>query len=128
MNNCFMLLMMMFCHIIDDYCLQGILASMKQKEWWKNQKAYSRKYKNDYIVALIMHSFSWSFMIMLPIAFGNEFCVGSLFMTMFVVNCFVHGFVDDLKANKLKINLVQDQSIHVLQIILTFAILKGGEG
>ena len=29
----FMLISMLFCHIIDDYCLQGILASMKQKSW-----------------------------------------------------------------------------------------------
>jgi hypothetical protein len=34
MNNCFLLLLMIFLHIVDDYYLQGILASMKQKEWW----------------------------------------------------------------------------------------------
>lgn len=26
---------MLFCHIIDDYVLQGWLATGKQKEWWK---------------------------------------------------------------------------------------------
>ena len=31
---------MIFMHILDDYCLQGILASMKQKEWWRKQEQY----------------------------------------------------------------------------------------
>ena len=34
MNKMFCLLLMIFLHIIDDYKLQGILASMKQKNWW----------------------------------------------------------------------------------------------
>ena len=29
MNSTFILLLMIFCHIIDDYCLQGWLASAK---------------------------------------------------------------------------------------------------
>lgn len=40
MNNCFLLLLMIFLHIVDDYYLQGILASMKQKEWW-NKAAFT---------------------------------------------------------------------------------------
>ena len=39
----FILLCMIFCHIIDDYYLQGILASMKQKSWWKNNYPDKRK-------------------------------------------------------------------------------------
>ena len=31
-------LLMILLHVIDDFHLQGILASMKQKEWWKKQK------------------------------------------------------------------------------------------
>ena len=49
MNDTFVLLLMFFFHIVDDYYLQGILASMKQSEWWKNQKEYSDMYKNDYV-------------------------------------------------------------------------------
>ena len=29
------LFLMIFLHIIDDFCLQGIMASMKQKSWWQ---------------------------------------------------------------------------------------------
>lgn len=122
-NKVFILLAMVFCHIVDDYYLQGILASMKQKLWWTKQEQYTNKYKYDYIVALVMHSFSWSFMIMLPIAIANCFELSVLFVVAFAVNTIVHGFVDDLKANKFKINLVEDQAVHMLQIIITAAIL-----
>ena len=106
-------------HIIDDYYLQGILASMKQKKWWQ-ENAPQQKYKHDFIVALIVHSISWAFMVMLPIAFSLHFAFSWFYIIALVVNATVHGIVDDLKANKLKINLIQDQTIHLTQIILTF--------
>ena len=74
MNNVFIILAMIFCHIVDDYYLQGGLTSMKQKKWWQ-ENAPQKLYKYDYIVALIMHSMSWSFMIMLPIAISMSFDV-----------------------------------------------------
>ena len=42
---------------------------------------------------------------------------------VFIGNTIIHAVVDNLKANKLKINLVVDQSIHILQIIITYIIL-----
>lgn len=113
----FILLTMLFCHIIDDFYLQGILASMKQKMWWRKQEQYKEKYRCDYIVALIIHSFSWVFMIMLPIAIYLKFNLGWLYLA-YPINLTIHAIVDDLKANKLKINLIVDQSIHILQIII----------
>lgn len=59
------ILCMVFCHIVDDYYLQGILAKLKQKSYWE-LNAPDKKYENDYRMALLMHSISWSFMIMLP--------------------------------------------------------------
>lgn len=121
MNGLFVLLSMMFCHIVDDYYLQGKLALFKQKSWWE-EKAPDEMYKYDYIVGLMMHSFSWAFMVMLPIAVSQEFQIEAVFVTMFIINTVVHAIVDDLKANKRKINLVTDQSIHISQIIVTFLI------
>ena len=120
-NKIFILIAMIFLHIIDDYKLQGILASMKQKKWWKEQKEYKSMYKYDYIIALLTHSFSWSFMIMLPIAFVLIFDIG-WWAIAYVINMIIHGVVDDLKANKFKINLITDQSIHLVQIIVTWLI------
>ena len=117
-----LLLAMIFLHIIDDYKIQqGILASMKQKKWWEEQKEYKSMYKYDYIPALIEHSFSWTFMIMLPIAVMLRFNI-SWWVIAYVANMIIHAFVDDLKANKFKINLVIDQTIHIVQIIVTWLI------
>ena len=123
----FILISMLFCHIIDDYCLQGILASMKQKSWW--EKNYPNKqYNNDYLMAMFMHSASWSFMILLPISiyalinfFSNSFWI--YWFVAWIVNLSIHMIVDDFKANKLRINLVTDQITHMIQIIISFILL-----
>lgn len=112
---------MIFMHIVDDYYLQGILANLKQKEWWK-ENAPEPLYKYDYIIALLMHSFSWAFLIMLPIMIYNNFSMNYIYVLVLFVNCFIHMFVDDLKANKKKINLIVDQVIHLMQITITFGL------
>lgn len=118
------LLCMIFCHIIDDYYLQGILAQLKQKKWWVDN-ASDKKYKYDYIMALFMHSFSWSFMInslsfIMSIFYNMNF---NLLLLLFIFNIIIHMFIDDLKANKFKINLIQDQSIHLLQILISWILI-----
>lgn len=115
------LILMIFAHIIDDYYLQGILASMKQKSWWK-EKAPDKLYKYDYIVALIMHSISWSVMICLPILYVFAWQPHWAVYLLFGINVIIHAIVDDLKANKKKINLIIDQSIHLVQILITWSI------
>jgi len=120
------LFIMIFCHLIDDYKLQGILANMKQRQWWK-ENANKYMYRNDYKVALIEHAFSWSFMITLPfliISFiqNNTFLMILLVISYFM-NTIIHAFIDNLKANKYVINLVEDQFAHLVQIICTWIIL-----
>ena len=121
MNGLFVFLSMVFCHIVDDYYLQCKLALFKQRSWWE-EKATDEMYKYDYIVGLIIHSFSWAFMVMMPVAVSQRLDIGAGFAAMFVANTAIHAIVDDLKANKRKINLVMDQSIHIGQIIVTFLI------
>ena len=114
------LVSMVFCHIVDDYYLQGWLASSKQKSYWE-QNAPEKLYKYDYVAALFMHSFSWTFMVMLvPTVYDVILFGGTWYSLLFVGNVLIHMFVDDLKANKKKINLIQDQSIHMLQVIWTW--------
>lgn len=122
MSKIFILLFMIMMHIVDDYYLQGILASMKQKSWWKKQPNYNDKYSNDYLIALMMHAFSWAFCIMLPIAINLKFEVDAFFAIILGVNFMIHAIVDNFKANEFKINLVQDQTIHIIQILITFAV------
>lgn len=116
------LIAMIFCHIVDDYYLQGWLASAKQKSWWE-KNAPEKLYRNDYIMALFMHSFSWSFMVMIPIIaclLISGISLQEWFVIPYFVNMAIHCIVDDLKANKRKINLMQDQCIHLVQILVTW--------
>lgn len=120
------LLCMFFMHIVDDYYLQGILASMKQKSWWE-KNAPDPLYKNDYKIALVEHAFSWTFMMMLP-AIVYTAITGTMLPIWFIViffflNVTVHALVDNAKANEKTINLIQDQSIHFIQIICTWLAL-----
>lgn len=135
MKYSLLLIAMIFMHIVDDYYLQGVLAKMKQRDWWysaaanmplnnepdKCKEAYGFRnikpmYEKDYIVALIMHAFSWSFMVMLPILIQTYWRPHWAIILMFGINVVVHAIVDDLKSNKKKINLIADQIIHIFQV------------
>jgi len=113
---------MIFCHTIADYNLQGWLASAKQKSWWE-KNAPENLYKYDYIAALFMHSFSWAFLIMAPLFIVNGFAATVGMFIAFVINTAIHMIVDNAKANAHKINLWQDQTLHMIQIICTALIL-----
>lgn len=116
----FVLLWMYFMHILDDFVLQApCLCNLKQKSWWEKQTE-DTFYKYDYLIGLFIHSFSWSFMIMFPIAYQINFKIDGLFCALFLFNLILHFFIDNLKANKYKINLIIDQFLHSLQIIITW--------
>ena len=108
MSKVFVFFAMIFCHIVDDYYLQGWLASAKQKEWWE-KNAPQRLYQYDYIMALIMHGLSWSFLMMLPVVLYYRFDVSTGFLVLFVSNTLTHCIVDNEKANRKSINLIIDQ-------------------
>lgn len=118
MSKIFVVLLMLFFHIVDDYYLQGLLANMKQKSWWE-EHAPQELYRYDYIIALLMHSMSWSFMVMLPIAMYFLFSIDLSYLVFFFANAVIHAIVDDKKANRRQINLIADQLIHILQIATT---------
>ena len=113
----FILIVMVFCHTVADYNLQGWLASAKQKSYWEDNVSESM-YRYDYIMALIMHSISWSSMIMFPLMIYQLYTSHSLIMTfiIFIVNIFLHAQIDDMKANAKRINLIQDQLMHLVCI------------
>ena len=126
MYKALLLLKMIFQQIVEDYYLQGWLASAKQKAWWK-QNAPDKLYEHDYIMALFMHSFSWTFMIMMSplvhVLVVSSYVNVVVVVVAFVVNLCIHMFVDDMKANKKKINLIQDQLIHLAQVVATWVAL-----
>lgn len=158
----FIFVSMLFAHVVADFWLQGILADMKQRRFWRKaavevaiekhkddidtfgipvlteedaesstpsparqgDAAYFRKkYKYDWVVSLFLHSLEWTYLVMLPVAIWLGFRVSALFIWMFVVNIVFHMIIDHLKANKLRINLVLDQALHIVQIVFTFVLI-----
>lgn len=118
MNNTYIIIFsMIFIHIIADFNIQGMLGDLKQKQWW-NKNYPQEKYKYDYITSLIIHSFTWSFMIMIPlVVYYKTFSI-----VLLICNVLVHSIIDDIKANKLLISLTTDQILHIVQIIITYII------
>ena len=113
------LVLMLLGHLVADYPLQGWLADGKQKSWWRkvfggHEDSVPDKYRFDYIAALVCHALYWSIFICAP------FFASSWFLAAVALNTIVHAIVDDLKANRMKLNLIQDQLLHLGQILVTF--------
>lgn len=116
------ILLMILGHLIADYTLQGCLAKMKQKAWWKEmlndiKPERRHKYHHDYIVALVCHALYWSLLAFLPL-YNSP-----VWASVVLVNAALHAVIDDLKANRNAINLCQDQLLHLAQIVVTYLVL-----
>jgi len=117
------LLLMILAHVVDDFVLQPVcLSKLKQKSWWEKQEGYKRLYKDDYKMALLIHSMSWSIMILIPVMFMLN-TTSALLFGVFIVNTLIHYVVDNEKANKGHLNLMADQFIHLSQIFASWIIL-----
>lgn len=116
------LILMLLAHFFADFHLQGILADMKQEQWWKRQEGYNSKNKYDYIAALAIHSAEWTLWMMIPLFLLPHLDLG-MFLLLAALNMVVHSLTDNSKANYRDINLVQDQVIHLTQIAFTYAAL-----
>ena len=125
------LLLMILGHLFADYTLQGWLANGKQEIWWREQCADEcnmeferrwKKYGNDYKCALLEHGLYWSLVTFLPLFFWADL-TDAVLSAVVVINTAFHAYIDDLKANKLKINLIQDQLLHFGQIIITWVVI-----
>jgi hypothetical protein len=124
------LLFMILMHIIEDFHVQGNMADMKQRCWWMERTA-SPKYDHDYLAVMLLHGFEWSAFVHIPMIVAYVIANGWTFIDSFqvmlavsvIANTVIHSIVDDAKANRLKINLVTDQVIHLAQIVATYAVM-----
>ena len=142
----FILFLMLLMHYIEDFHLQGCLANLKQKKWWEKEVAenlfhskndnpqhrekllFYSQYRNDYKMSLFAHSIENALFVMLPLIVDMlilEFthCLQNtwiLFIPSTILICVTHYIIDDSKANKMKINLIQDQLYHLFVILLIF--------
>ena len=122
MSSIGFLFLMILLHIIDDFVLQPVcLSKLKQKKFWEPYVSENSKYKHDYWAALVIHGLSWSIMIHLPFLFTTH---DELTLFGLVIgHAALHAIVDDEKANRGRINLIVDQTIHFLQIIFSWILL-----
>ena len=135
----FIFIAMVLFHILEDFHLQGILASMKQKSWWQSEcnklgiKYESSKYKYDYIISLCIHALENSIFITLPLIIdglittfttnlNNSLFIGWAFIIF--ANTVVHAFIDNFKCNNKGISLIIDQLLHFIFIILFFSLYE----
>ena len=106
--------------IVDDFCLQPIiLAKLKQKKFWL-ENAPDKKYRHDHIMAGLIHGFSWTVMMLAPLWWYGLLPSGWLFVSVIGINTLVHAYIDNMKANRLSINLWIDQLLHVIQVLITW--------
>lgn len=127
---------MMVMHYLADWVLQtDVVAKYKQKINWEEYINKNKMYKDDYRAVLEIHCIFWTICINIPLLIyeflktGFDYASDTrrltaliFFIASFILNMGTHYVVDELKANKLVINLRTDQTIHYFQIIITLAV------
>lgn len=120
------LLFIIFLHIQDDFN-QGIISQMKKKTWWKENEPNIELCKYDYIVVLLVHGFKTTFISMLPILiyilFQNDITLFISYTILLIFNSITHAIIDNAKCNNLRINLIEDQLLHLLFLVASWIIL-----
>lgn len=77
------------------------------------------------MMGLLNHAIQWSVTVHLPIILfimlgwhhHDSIILDTVLMVSFLIHTGIHAYVDDVKANKHKINLITDQIIHFVQLI-----------
>ena len=111
-------------HIFVDFHLQGLLADLKQQRWWLDNvfsKGFSHRYDKDYLAALIIHGLEWSIFVHIPfliMVYLHYPEISVILLGSVLLHAILHAFIDDLKCNRLKLSLIQDQLLHFGQIIV----------
>lgn len=114
------LIWMFFCHFLFDFYVQTKSnGDIKKKEWWEKRHKKSGKRKYNYIMGLLMHSFVWSMAILFPFYYIEK----TLHYFVMIINIIIHAIIDNEKTNKKSISSMQDQLLHVIQILLTWIYL-----
>lgn len=129
----FVFLAMIFLHIMNDFNMQGRFFKLKRKQYWEEQFVHAKDpyaefymYRNDYKACIIAHSFSWAFLVELPVIayalWKNNLIMSIIYIASILVNTVIHSAIDNLKDNEYKISLTVDQQLHFCQVLLTWAI------
>lgn len=121
MSEIDILVMMFFIHFVFDYYIQSRSnVNIKSINWWlKRHPRNITKAKMCCYCGLMMHSFTWSYAVLLPFLYytwSNNLNNAVLYYFMFT-NALVHCVIDDMKTNSRCINSITDQFLHSIQIV-----------
>lgn len=126
MDYFYIFIVMLFLHLFADFTLQGWFAQGKQKDWWikqcKDANVDFHPYRYDYLCALVGHSVYWAILTFAPVIFLVSWPSVVCAVGFLALQAIVHAVIDDLKANRFKINLWHDQAAHFAQIIFALAV------
>lgn len=111
-----LLTLMLLMHIIEDFHVQGRMADMKQRSFWE---PYGEMYGNDHKVVLLLHGFEWAVFVSIPLFLFAD--VHWSYFAVMVSMAVCHAMIDDAKCNGRTLNLVEDQTAHVMQVIVMLA-------
>ena len=114
--------LMILCHIIEDFHIQGVMADMKQASFWRS---YGEKYANDWKPVIILHGMEWAILTSMPCLVMSWFDIPLWFVLVIVAMGLLHAYIDHLKANVGKINLITDQTLHMSQIMIIYLAYLG---
>ena len=118
-----LVLLTLVLHFIADFNLQigAKLNDMKQKRWWRDElrkngifNTDTCIYRNDWLCALLIHSFVWSVITFAPLIYMTSNV--AIILMIVLCNTIVHARIDHIKANMELCNLVVDQLLHLVQI------------
>ena len=114
--------LMILCHIIEDFHIQGVMGDMKQASFWN---PYGEKYADDWKPVIILHGMEWAMLTSMPCLVMSWFDVPMWFVLVIVAMGLLHAYIDHLKANEGKINLITDQTLHMSQIMIIYLAYLG---
>lgn len=84
------------------------------------------KYRNDHAMVLFLHGLEWSLLMMLPIIIYDGWNASGILFAVMIGNALIHAYIDDLKCNRMRITLTEDQMMHLVQVAVTFMIFAEG--
>lgn len=114
---------MIFLHIVGEFYLQGMLAKMKKKRWWyRHEPEDGGRY--NHIAALIIHGYSWSFIVHLPftglIVLCDMFdCMAVLSLSL-LSHAVLHALLANDRINHDFLDFADEQACHVAQVFIVW--------
>ena len=120
------LLGMLGLHIVDMFGLNLLSLKMASGKSWYTPGLTLKRSKPDSIIPLLTQGFSWSILVHVPIIalliIENINPPTVLIFITVILQGLVHAYISNENASFRKLNFVENQILHLVQIISIFII------